>query len=160
MNRNQENQNDYQATGNQRTFMKHGDGKQIVFFKTPNPQPMDDLNIVASVGRMEMRGLGNANLTRMKVEGGETDCLLEFTGALRLPAKGSITIPQGSVEILVPAATAAHISTETLNGTVDMDGSFTRRGGAFWTQAAVEGRAPVLTLKVTVLVGVIRLGSC
>jgi hypothetical protein len=93
------------------------------------------------------------------VDGGQADCLFDFSGELRSPAQGKITIPQGSVEMHVPASKAARITVETF-GAVDLGDGFSKKSGAFWNQAALAGQAPVLKIQVTVLMGTMRLYSC
>jgi hypothetical protein len=59
------------------------------------------------------------------------------------------------VEIKIPASTAAKIVAETTLGRVDVEDGFTKSEGAFWTEAGMRGKRPLLTLRAGV-----RLGSC
>lgn len=142
-----------------RLDLKHSQGTLEIVFRAPNPQPMEVVNIVIAAGRLEMRGLANANFASLKVEGGQADCLFDFSGALQRSAQGRITIPQGSLEIDVLSATAARIMADSLTGTVEADDGFTRKGGAFWTHAALTSQSPLLTLRANVLMGTLHLCS-
>jgi hypothetical protein len=95
----------------------------------------------------------------MNVEGGEAECVFDFSGEMQRPAQGKITIPQGSLEMHVPAVTAARISAETLTGSVNLGEGFTKKAGAFWNQAALAVQEPILKLRASVLEGAIRLRS-
>lgn len=139
--------------------IKPGKGRQEIRFSAPNPEPMRAINIHAGKAHLEMRSLGNANFANLNVDCGEADCLFDFGGKLQRPAESKITIPQGSVEILVPAATAARVTVESF-GAVDIDNGFTRQKGSFWNQAALAGQVPVLTIRATVLSGSVRLRNC
>jgi hypothetical protein len=140
-----------------RLEIRHGKGDQEIVFAAPNPQSMESIRISAGAARLAVRGLGNANFSRLKVDGGLADYLLDFSGTLRRPAQGEITIPNGSVEIQIPETTAARISVKAITGSVDAGEGFTRKSGAYWNKAAVKGQAPLLVLKVTVIVGKVLL---
>jgi hypothetical protein len=142
-----------------RLEIRHGKGDQEFVFAAPNPQPMEFIGISAGSAKLAMRGLGNANFSRLKVDGGLADYLLDFSGTLNRPAPGEITVPNGSVEIQVPATTAARITVKTITGSVQVGEGFTRRSGAYLNEAAVKGQAPLLALKVTVIVGKVLLRS-
>lgn len=139
--------------------VKHSQGRLEILFSAFNPQPLNALNLFVAAGRLEARGLANANFNKLSVEGGEANCVFDFSGKLRRAAQGSISIPQGSVEILVPPEIPACVKLESLTGVIDVGHGFTKKSGAFWTQAGQAGHAPLLTLKVSVLMGDLHLLS-
>jgi hypothetical protein len=57
------------------------------------------------------------------------------------------------VEISVPATTAAKIKAEIVMGGVNVGDGFTKKEGAFWTEAAVRGQTPVLTIEANISLG-------
>jgi hypothetical protein len=61
------------------------------------------------------------------------------------------------VEISVPASTAARIVAETTLGSVDVGDGFTKREGAFLTEGALSGGAPLLEIRAGVRLGALQL---
>jgi hypothetical protein len=62
-----------------------------------------------------------------------------------------------SVEIVVPATTAAKIATESPLGHIELGDGFTAKEGAFWTLAAMNGHTPLLTISASVALASLRL---
>lgn len=141
-----------------RLEVKAGKGYQEILFNAPNPERMQTLNIRAGTARLEVRGLGNANFTDLIIDGGQADCLLDFSGALRYPAQAKITIPEGSLEIHVPTDMPARLRIETF-GTMNIGEGFKRKSGALLNQAAQTGQPPILNIQAMVLAGSVQLRS-
>lgn len=57
------------------------------------------------------------------------------------------------VEISVPTTTAAKIKAEIVLGGLNIGDGFTKKDGAFWTEAAVKGQTPVLTIDANISLG-------
>lgn len=106
--------------------VKAGKGEQEILFNVPNPERMQTLNIRAGTARLKLRGLGNANFADLIIDGGQADCLVDFSGALRYPAQAKITIPEGSLEIHVPTDMPARLRIETF-GTMNIGEGFKRK---------------------------------
>ena len=140
-----------------RLSVKHGAGKTEIDFSAPNPQTMTLMEIGAGAGSTELKHLANAHFTELLVDGGMAGYALDFGGTLQQDAHARISAGLSSVEISVPASTAARISTESQLGSIDAGEGFTTKEGAFWTQAAVEGRTPILTVSVNVTLGSLKL---
>lgn len=68
-----------------------------------------------------------------------------------------ISTAVSSVEISVPAATAARIYPESLMGGLDVGDGFMKKEGAFWTEAALAGETPALAIHTNVALGALRL---
>jgi hypothetical protein len=62
-----------------------------------------------------------------------------------------------SVELRIPAATAAKIFCESLLGGLNASSGFKRQGGAFWTETALADGSPLLTIHTNVALGALRL---
>lgn len=140
-----------------RLAVKHGAGKVDINFSVPNPQAMSLLSISAGAGGMEVKNLANANLAEMSVEGGAASYKFDFGGTLQRNAHVKISTGLSSVDIFVPASTAAKITSESLVGGLDLGDGFTKKEGAFWTGAALAGDTPVLTIHTSVALGALRL---
>jgi hypothetical protein len=140
-----------------RLAVRHGAGKTEVDFSAPNPQPMTLMEISAGAGSTELRNLANARFAELVVEGGMAGYKIDFGGVLQGDAHVRINAALSSVEIVVPATTAAKIATESPLGHVELGDGFTAREGAFWTPAAMEGRTPLLTISATITLGSLTL---
>lgn len=136
-----------------RLALKQGAGKCDFDFSAPNPQPMSLLNLESGAAGLEMKNLANANFAEMKVDGGAAGYKFDFGGALQRDAHVKITVGMSGVELIVPAATAAKINAETTMGGLTVGDGFTKKDGAFWTEAALKGQTPVLTIDASVSLG-------
>jgi hypothetical protein len=126
---------------------------------TPNPQTMTLLEIGAGAGALEMRNLAHANFTAMRVEGGAAAHRFDFSDTLRQNAGVRIATGVSSVELIVPAATAAKITSESLFGNIDIGDGFMKKEGAFWNEAALAGKTPLLTIQANVALGSLKMRS-
>jgi hypothetical protein len=137
--------------------IKQGAGKFEFDFERPNPSPMSRLELRAGASGIAMKRLANANFAELQVTGGAAAYKLDFGGTLQ--RDGNVTISAGlaSVEVIVPAATAAKIVSESMLAGVDVGDGFMKREGAFWTAAALAGQTPLLTIKASVAFGSLRL---
>jgi hypothetical protein len=133
--------------------VKQGAGKCEFDFSTPNPQPMSLLTVDAGAMSLEMKNLANANFAEMSISGGAAAYKFDFGGTLQRDAHVKITTGMSSVEVIVPANTAVKIATESAMGSLNVGDGFTKKAGAFWTEAAVKGQTPVLTIDASVSLG-------
>jgi hypothetical protein len=100
-----------------------------------------------------MRNLANANFTDMILEGGAAGYKFDFGGTLTRDAHVRLTTGMSGVEISVPAATAAKIKAEIVMGGLNIGDGFTKKDGAFWTEGALKGQTPVLTVEANISLG-------
>lgn len=140
-----------------RLMVKQGAGKFSLDFSAPNPEPMSLLSLSAGAAGVEMDNLANANVAEMVVEGGAAGYRFDFGGNLQRDAHVGITTGAAAVEIRIPATTAAKIISESFLATLDIGDGFMKREGAFWTEAALEGKTPRLTIEGNVSLGTLRL---
>jgi len=136
-----------------RLAIKQGAGKVDVNFSAANPQPMSLLRIEAGATGLEMRNLANANFTDMILEGGAAGYKFDFGGTLQRAAHVRLTTGMSGVEISVPATTAVKIKAGIVMGGLSIGDGFTKKEGAFWTEAAVKGQTPVLTIEANISLG-------
>src|ERR687885_393837 len=137
--------------------VRQGAGKFELSFSEPNPHPMELLEVSSGAAGIELENLANANLSEMNLSGGGAGYELDFGGTLLRDAGVSIETGLSGVEVSVPAATAAKVVAETTLGSIDVGDGFTKREGAFLTEGALSGEAPVLTIHAGVRLGSLRL---
>jgi hypothetical protein len=137
--------------------IKQGAGKLEVDFSAPNPQAMEQLALRGGAGEIKFKNLANANFREMVVEGGAASYEFDFGGELRQDAQVRISTGVSAIEILLPRTMAAKVIPESVLGSLDMSDGFMKKEGAFWTEAALAGRAPVLTIRTTVALGALHL---
>ncbi len=136
-----------------RLSIKQGAGHVEVNFSAANPQPLSLLRIEAGATGLEMRNLANANFTDMILEGGAAGYKFDFGGTLTRDAHVRLTAGMSGIEVSVPATTAAKIKAEIVMGGVNVGDGFTKKEGAFWTEAAIKGQTPVLTIAANISLG-------
>jgi hypothetical protein len=140
-----------------RLVLKLGAGKNTVRFMEPNPQAMSVLDFDAGAGSMELYGLANANFAAMMLDGGAAAFICDFGGTLQRDASVHISTGLATVELRVPATTAARIIPESTLGHIDAGNGFAAREGGYWTAPALEGARPALTIQANVALGSLRL---
>lgn len=133
--------------------LKQGAGKVAVDFSRPSPEPMKSLSISSGASAVELYNLANANFGEMSLEGGAGSYKLYFGGTLRRDARVKVVAGLSSISIGVPANMAARISSKSVMGGVNVGDGFTKQEGAFWTQAALAGLQPTLSVYVEVTMG-------
>ena len=136
-----------------RLAIKQGAGKVNVNFSAANPQPMSLLRVEAGATGLEMRNLANANFSDMTIDGGAAGYKFDFGGTLTRDAHVRLTTGMSGAEISVPATTAAKIKVEVVMGGTSIGDGFTKKEGAFWTEAAIRGQTPVLTIEANISLG-------
>ncbi|MGE5619434.1 MAG: hypothetical protein ACM3US_09265 [Sphingomonadaceae bacterium] len=140
-----------------RLEIKQGAGKVALDFSAPNPVEMSLLTLSNGASGIEMRNLANANFAEMAVEGGAAAYSFDFGGELLQNGRVRVSTGVSSVEIDVPASTAAKISSETVLGGLDVGDGYMKKEGAFWTEAALAGKTPQLAIRVNVALGSLKL---
>ena len=136
-----------------RLNVKQGAGKSDIHFAAPNPQPLSLINVESGAMALEMTNLANANFAEMKVDGGAAGYKFDFGGRLQRDAHVKITTGMSGVEVIIPATTAAKVSAETVMGGLNLGDGFTKKDGAYWTEAAIKGQTPLLTIEAAVSLG-------
>jgi len=140
-----------------RMAVKHGAGKLVVNFSVPNPHPMEKLELTSGAGAMWVRNLANAGFAAMVVKGGAASYQFDFGGTLKNDASVQIETGVAEVEVIVPATTAATIAAAANLGSIEIGDGFMKKDGAFWTEAALAGKTPVLAIQASVTLGSLKL---
>ena len=140
-----------------RLMVRQGAGKFELGFLVPNPEPMQLLDVSSGAAGIALKNLANVNFSEMRLSGGAAGYELDFGGTLSRDAQVNIETGMSGVEVSVPASTAARVVAEITLGSVDVGDGFTKREGAFFTEGALDGGAPVLTIRAGVRLGSLRL---
>lgn len=140
-----------------RLEINQGAGQMTFDFSAPNPEAMSLLDVEAGAVDLNLKNLANANCSELRVKGGAAAYKLDFGGVLQRDSHVRIDTGMSGVEIKVPAATAVQITSEALLGHVDLGDGFTRKEGAYWNQAALDGGSPLLTIQANMAVGSLSL---
>jgi len=138
-------------------MVRQGAGRFELDFSAPNPHPMELLEVSSGAAGIELENLANANFSEMHLSGGAAGYELDFGGTLSRAAEAKIEAGLSGVEIEIPASTAAKIVAETTLGSVDVGDGFTKKEGAFWTEAGGAGAEPLLTIRAGVRLGSLQL---
>jgi hypothetical protein len=139
-----------------RLTVKQGAGRATIDFSSPNPEAMTLLDTHAGAVMLEMKNLANANFGEMRVEGGAASYKFDFGGSLQRDGQVQIETGMSTVEVRVPKSTAARIAAECALGHLEIGDGLTKRDGSLWTEAAIAGKSPVLTIHVTVTMGALQ----
>src|SRR5829696_7174643 len=137
--------------------VRQGAGRFKLNFSARNPEPMRLLEILSGAAGIELRNLSNAHFSQMHLRGGAAGYGLDFGGELSQDADVAIEAGLSGVEITVPGTTAAKIVAETALGSVDVGDGFTKRDGAFLTQAGMVEKKPLLTIRAGVRMGALQI---
>ncbi len=142
-----------------RLIIKQGAGRADFDFSAPNPQEMASVLVNSGAVALQMGNLSNANFAEMTFDGGAASYRFDFGGVLRRDAKAKMTTSLAPVAIHIPPATAARVYENTVAAALDLGDGFTKKGGAFLTEAAVAGKTPMLTIRANVSLGTLSLRS-
>ena len=128
-----------------------------VTFSAPLPVPTTRMKFGVGAGKTDVYKLGNVNFEELAVEGGAASCLLDFSGSGLQNGSVRVSTAMAGVEVRIPAALATELTSENLLGQPQADSGFMRRGGAWLSRAAAEGRPVQLRIKSTMVMGQLRL---
>ena len=106
---------------------------------------------------MAAGNLANANAAAISLNGDAASYRVDFGGALQRSTQVEISTRASSVELVVPASTAARISSASLLSDLEVGGGFSQQEGAFWTPAAAAADRPLLAIDASVEVGQLML---
>lgn len=118
---------------------------------------MELLDVSTGAAGVELENLADANFSKMRLSGGAAGYDLDFGGTLSRDVEVTIDTGISGVEVSVPGSTATSVTAETTLGSVDVGDGFTKREGAFLTQAALSGDGPVLRIHAGLSLGLLKL---
>ncbi|MBE0429057.1 MAG: hypothetical protein IBX61_04195 [Thermoleophilia bacterium] len=134
-------------------LLKKGAGKAAFDFSGPNPAEMEKLDVDAGAVALTIRNLANANFKEMTLNGGAASYELDFSGGLKRPAQARINAGASTVKLSIPGTTAARIRPGSVIGALEIGDGLMKKEGAFWTEAALAGKEPVLDLNASIALG-------
>jgi hypothetical protein len=140
-----------------RLLIQQGIGNAVYDFSAPCAASMSLLQVEAGVVDMRIHHLANANAAEITVDGGAAAYHFDFDGSLQRDAHARINTGMSSVQIAIPATTAARIALQSFLGSLQVGDGFTKRDDAFCTPAALGGNPPVLTAQAQRAKGDVRL---
>jgi hypothetical protein len=132
-------------------------GQSRLNFSVANPQSAELLQLNAEGATVEAGNLANANAAAISLKGDAASYRVDFGGALQRSTHVEISTRASSVELIVPASTAARISSASLLSDLEVSDGFSQQEGAFWTPAAAAADRPLLTIDASVEVGQLKL---
>jgi hypothetical protein len=134
-----------------------GAGRIRINASTPNPITMKRLVINTGATDLTLSNLANFNAEEMVIEGGAAAFHIDFGGTLQRDCRAKITTGVASLAITLPRGLAAKVSASTTLGSLTVGDGFMTRAGGYWTEAALLGTGPVLTLKANSSLGSLKL---
>ncbi|MFO0584780.1 MAG: hypothetical protein U0229_21110 [Anaeromyxobacter sp.] len=140
-----------------RLVIRQAAGRLRLDFSRPCPAGLGQLRVEAGAASIELRNLCNAGFAELVVAGGAARCTAHFGGALARDARARLDAGVAAVRVAVPGATPARIEASSVVGALQIGDGLTKRAGAFWTEAAVAGKTPVLDVHAETAVGLLEL---
>lgn len=140
-----------------RLQFKQGAGKAEIAFSSPNPQEMTLMSINTGASSLETMNLVNANSAETTVEGGAAAYRLDFGGELTRDQHVNVSTGVSAVEVSVKEEHAVKIVAESAMGGLDIGNGFTKQENAFFNQAALANKTPILVIQASVTLGSLRL---
>jgi hypothetical protein len=140
-----------------RLQIRQAAGRLRAGFSRPCPEGLGEVRVDAGATSLELAGLGHAGFAELRVQGGAARCDLRFDGPLRRDARAAIDVGVASVRVAVPGSTAARVEARSIVGGLRIGDGFTKREGAFWTEAAVAGRTPAIAIRAETSVGMLEI---
>ena len=126
-----------------------GASKAVVRFDEPNPVEMRRLVYKTGASKVDLLGLGNANVSEINFESGAGSYTLDFSGEISKDMSISITSGMSDISLVVPSGVhtimnlTGGLSNINASGTWTMDGSRYESGSG----------SPTITISVEMAVG-------
>jgi hypothetical protein len=140
-----------------RLVIRQAAGRLRLDFSTPCTGALESVRVEAGAASLELRNLANAGFAELALAGGAARCDVHFGGALARDARARIDAGVAAVRVAVPGTTAARVEASSVVGGLRIGDGFTKRAGAFWTEAAVAGKTPVLEVHAETAVGLLEI---
>jgi hypothetical protein len=86
-----------------------GVSKAYINFNTPNPVILENFNVEAGVGDLEINKIGNSNFRYFNFDGGIGNYVLDFSGQLKHDASINIGVGLGRIKLYLPRSSGVRI---------------------------------------------------
>jgi hypothetical protein len=123
-------------------------------FDSPNPVPMDRLELAVGVAEFNATGLGNARFQELQFKGAVGDVTLDFTGDWAGDATGSIDMGLGSLTLVFPEELGVRITKKGFLAALDAPG-FTKVDGG-WQSPGWDSASHHLEIRLVSALGSIE----
>jgi len=140
-----------------RLVVRQAAGRLRLDFSAPCTATLESIRVEAGAASLELRNLASSGFADLSLAGGAARCNVHFGGTLARDARARIDAGVAAVHVAVPATTAARIDASSIVGGLRIGDGFVKRSGAFWTEAAVAGKTPVLEVHAETAVGVLEI---
>jgi hypothetical protein len=140
-----------------RLTVRQAAGRLRIDFAEPCTANLEAVRVEAGAASLELRRVANSGFRELTLAGGAARCSVHFGGSLAHDARARVEAGVAAVTVSVPGTTAARIEASSVVGGLHIGDGFTKRAGAFWTEAAVAGRTPVLDVHAETAVGVLEI---
>ena len=140
-----------------RLVVRQAAGRLRLDVTAPCTSVLGSVRVEVGAAAVELRNLANLGFSDLALAGGAARCDVHFGGALVRDAKARLDAGVAAVKVTVPGSTAARIAAASIVGGLRIGDGFTKREGAFWTEAAVAGRTPGLAVHAETSVGLLEL---
>ncbi len=137
-----------------RLKLSQGAADLTLDFERPNPVEMSSLTYNGGASRGTLRGLGNANTSRVEVYGGGGVFNLDFSGKLRRDLSVKVEAGAGEVTLSFPLEADVEVTTHTGLAVVDFRGTWNRPSEHLYRHPGQRAdRGPRITVDAAVLAG-------
>ncbi len=141
-----------------RLRMSQGAADLELDFERPNPVEMASLTYTGGASRCSLRGLANANTSRIEVAGGGGVFHLDFSGKLRRDLSVKVEAGAGEMTLAFPEEADVEVTTHTGLSLVDFRGTWSRPSEHLYRHhGARADRGPRITVDAAVLAGKLSL---
>jgi hypothetical protein len=141
-----------------RLRLSQGAADLTLDFDRPNPVEMASLTYAGGASRSTLRGLANANTSRVELAGGGGVFYLDFSGRLRRDLSVKIEAGAGEVTLVFPQEADVEVTAHTGLAVVDFRGTWNRPSERQYRHAGTHpDRGPRITVDASVLAGRLRL---
>lgn len=123
-------------------------------FSKPNPIRMEKLGIEAGATKLQVRGLGNANIESLAVKGGVGEITLDFTGRWNGDTNASIDLGLGKVLLRIPRGLGVKVTKNSFLVVFNSEGLI-KRGNDFYSPNW-DSAARKLTVEISGALGVVE----
>ncbi|MEN6408928.1 MAG: toast rack family protein [Anaerolineaceae bacterium] len=130
-----------------------GASESKVMFNIPNPEKMARLVYKTGASKVDLIGLGNANFTEMRFEGGAGTYTLDFTGALQQEGHVEVQVGVCNLTIRIPEGMNARVNNQGALTNINTQGTWSVIDNSY----EASGSGPLLEIDLEMGLGNLNL---
>lgn len=138
-----------------RAVIATGASETTLRFSRPNTGQAEYLRLNAGAAAFRAYGLGNANLSRLEVEGAVGDIVLDFSGQWRSDMAASVKVGLGSLTLNLPRGVGVRLAREGVLAKIDAHGLVRDADGYYYSEDWGSARHK-LTLRLDAAFGAVN----